>query len=108
MFHEATVVKFGIVGRKTTIHLELAGSSAEGNKFVTIFVLQTSELKIDQEVLETENDFDLMHFEDGEVLSFETRSDGIEVLIEWNDFNRRCNTTRLYKVVGSSVVTHLS
>jgi hypothetical protein len=98
-FHEASVVAFRQNGAEIELRLEGVWSK-QGPRSATLILKDVARCEIDESVVAA------IHMEaaDGEVLSLHVRDDGIDMLVEWNDWATRSHSTRSYDLRAESVL----
>lgn len=102
-FHEATVV--GWVCDATSGELRLQGVLSDtGLHSATVRLEDVSSCEVDGQAVERL----AMEAADGEVLTLHVRDDGIELIVEWNEWSPARQLVRTYDVHAGSVVIDLT
>jgi hypothetical protein len=98
-FHEATVI--GLALEAASGELQLQGVYSEsGLRLVTVYLENITLCEVDGEAVENL----AMEASDGEVFTLDIREDGIELIVEWNEWSpARRQFVRAYNVHASSV-----
>jgi hypothetical protein len=98
-FHEATII--GLALEAASGELRLQGVYSEsGLRCVTVYLENITLCEVDGEAVENL----AMEASDGEVLSLDIRQDGIELIVEWNEWSpARSQFVRSYNVHAGSV-----
>jgi hypothetical protein len=98
-FHEASVAAFQQNGADIELRLEGVWSK-QGPRSATLILKNVARCEIDESVVAAIQ----MEAADGEVLSLHVRDDGIDMIVEWNDWATRSHSTRSYDLRANSVL----
>lgn len=94
-FHESTVLRFEREGDNAILMLD----GVRSNGRTCAATLRLEGLRDVQSDGQPVRDFGMV-YGDGEVLTLETRPDGLSLIVEWNDFPSRRSVTRSYVLTG--------
>jgi hypothetical protein len=98
-FHEASVVVFQQFGAAVEVRLEGVWSK-QGPRSATLTLKNVTRCEIDESVVAA------IHMEaaDGEVLDLHVRDDGIDMIVEWNDWATGNHFNKRYDLRAESVL----